>query len=60
MHPEYQYLDLLREILEHGDEQKDIGHGKKTYSVFGRQIRFDLSQSPPAGLPAASAAQELR
>ena len=46
-HPEQQYLDLLRETLEHGDEQTDAGHGKKTYSVFGRQIRFDLGQGFP-------------
>lgn len=46
-HPEQQYLDLLREAYEHGDEQVDIGHRKKTCSIFGRQIRFDLS----AGFP---------
>ncbi|MDO8514348.1 MAG: thymidylate synthase [bacterium] len=46
-HAEHQYLDLLREMLEHGDEQVDTGHGKKTYSVFGRQIRFDLSRGFP-------------
>ena len=46
-HAEYQYLDFLRETLQHGDEQMDAGHGKKTYSVFGRQIRFDLSQGFP-------------
>jgi thymidylate synthase len=46
-HPEYQYLDLLRETLEHGEEQTDSGTGVKTYSVFGRQIRFDLSQGFP-------------
>ncbi|HEY0010949.1 MAG TPA: thymidylate synthase [Candidatus Paceibacterota bacterium] len=46
-HPEYQYLDLLRETLEKGEEQVDSGTGVKTYSVFGRQIRFDLSQGLP-------------
>lgn len=46
-HPEYQYLDLLRETLEKGEEQVDKGTGVKTYSVFGRQIRFDLSQGFP-------------
>lgn len=46
-HPEYQYLDLMREILDHGDEQVDAGHGKKTYSLFGRQIRFDLTDTFP-------------
>jgi thymidylate synthase len=46
-HPEYQYLDLLREILETGEKQVDAGHGVATYSLFGRQIRFDLSQGFP-------------
>ncbi len=45
-HPEQQYLDLLRETLN-GEEQMDKGTGVKTYSVFGRQIRFDLSQGFP-------------
>lgn len=45
-HPEYQYLDLLRETLK-GEEQVDRGTGVKTYSVFGRQIRFDLSEGFP-------------
>lgn len=46
-HPEYQYLDLLKEILEHGEEQLDKGTGVKTYSRFGAQIRFDLSYGFP-------------
>jgi len=46
-HPEYQYLDLLREILENGEEQLDKGTGVKTYSLFGSQIRFDLSKGFP-------------
>lgn len=46
-HQEYQYLNLLRETLEHGEEQIDKGTGVKTYSVFGRQIRFDLSEGLP-------------
>ncbi len=45
-HPEEQYLDLLRQTLE-GDEQVDSGTGVKTYSVFGAQIRFDLSEGFP-------------
>src|SRR6266403_5255654 len=48
-HPEYQYLDLMRETLERGDQQVDKDHGGKTYSAFGAQMRFDLSGSPPAG-----------
>jgi thymidylate synthase len=46
-HPERQYLDLVRDVLENGEEQTDAGTGVKTYSVFGRQIRFDLSQGLP-------------
>ncbi|PIR85025.1 thymidylate synthase [Candidatus Kaiserbacteria bacterium CG10_big_fil_rev_8_21_14_0_10_45_20] len=46
-HPEHHYLDLLRETLESGDEQVDKGTGVKTYSLFGRQIRFDLSEGFP-------------
>ncbi|MDO8551814.1 MAG: thymidylate synthase [bacterium] len=46
-HPEYQYLDLLKDILDNGVENIDEGTGAKSYSVFGRQIRFDLSESFP-------------
>ncbi len=45
-HPEVQYLDLLRKTLQ-GEEQVDKGTGVKTYSAFGAQIRFDLSESFP-------------
>jgi len=46
-HPEYQYLDLLKDMMENGVEKKDHNTGKKLYSVFGRQIRFDLSKGFP-------------
>lgn len=46
-HPEYQYLDLLKETLDQGEQQTDKGTGVKTYSLFGRQIRFDLTESFP-------------
>ncbi len=46
-HPEYQYLDLLKDILEHGSEKKDHNTGNPLRSVFGRQIRFDLSKGFP-------------
>ena len=46
-HPEYQYLDLLRDIMEHGASKKDHNTGTALISVFGRQIRFDLAQGFP-------------
>jgi len=46
-HPEYQYLDLLKELVEHGVVQVDKGTGVKTYSKFGHQMRFDLSEGFP-------------
>lgn len=46
-HPEYQYLDLMRDLIENGAEQVDAGTGVKTYSLFGRQLRFDLNEGFP-------------
>ena len=40
------YLNLLQDILEHGTDRSDRT-GTGTRSVFGRQIRFDLSQGFP-------------
>lgn len=61
-HPEYQYLDLLKEIIENGsdkplfftpevlEEYKKKGEKPPFIrSVFGRQIRFDLSKAIPDG-----------
>ncbi len=46
-----QYLDLVADILEHGKpEEGDFRRdrtGVGTYSVFGRQLRFDLRQGFP-------------
>ena len=40
------YEDLLRDVLEHGTHKSDRT-GTGTLSVFGRQLRFDLSKSFP-------------
>lgn len=45
-HPEMAYLDLLGALLSEGVYRPDRT-GTGTYGVFGRQIRFDLSQGFP-------------
>lgn len=42
-HPEFQYLDLLEQILERGDKRIDRT-GVGTSSIFGTMVRFDLSK----------------
>ena len=45
-HPERQYLDLLRELLERGDRRPDRT-GVGTRALFGRTLRFDLAEGFP-------------
>jgi thymidylate synthase len=46
-HPEQIYLNALKEILEKGDDRPDRT-GTGTRSIFGMQLRFDLSEGFPA------------
>ena len=46
-HPEFQYLDIAKEILKGGVKQTDRGTGVSDYSVFGRQSIYDLSKGFP-------------
>merc|ERR1711894_620538 len=45
-HDEHQYLDAIRQIMDHGNEKKDrTGTGVK--SIFGMQFRYNLRESFP-------------
>ena len=46
---EQQYLDLLRELVEKAESQgfRNVRDNHKRVSVFGRQMRFDLSKGFP-------------
>lgn len=47
MNQEQHYLDLLQKILDKGLKNVDRGTGAVSYSLFGEQIRFNLSQGFP-------------
>jgi thymidylate synthase len=46
-HPEYQYLNLLQEIMDNGVNKMSHSTGMGLRSVFGAQMRFDLSKGFP-------------
>ncbi len=46
-HGEYQYLDLVREVLKDGIRKVDRGTDVVLYSLFGKQTRYDLSKGFP-------------
>lgn len=46
-HPEYAYLEALKDILENGERRPDRT-GTGTVSKFGVQMRFDLEKGFPA------------
>jgi len=47
IHSEQAYLNALKEILENGEDRPDRT-GTGTRSIFGLQMRFDLTQGFPA------------
>lgn len=47
LHPEYQYLNLIKDILYNGVWKISHSTGVKLKSVFGRQLRWDLSKGFP-------------
>lgn len=46
LHPDHQYQTLLQDLLVHGD-QRDERTGTGAASLFGRQMRFDLTRGFP-------------
>ncbi len=46
-HPEYQYLNALKDILENGVIKHEFNTGIELKSVLGRLMRFDLGQGFP-------------
>jgi len=46
-HPEHQYLDLVRDIIRHGERRSRERTGTGTLALFGRTLRFDLRDGFP-------------
>lgn len=47
LHQEYQYLNLLKEVLDTGIRKVDRGTDIVLHSLFGKQTRYDLSKEFP-------------
>ena len=45
-HEEYQYLDLVREVMDQGNV-KDDRTGTGTFSLFGKLMKFNLRETFP-------------
>ena len=45
-HEEFQYLDIIRDLIKNGKEKNDRT-GTGILGSFGRMMRFDLSESFP-------------
>ena len=45
-HPEYQYINMLKKIIDYGNVRKDRT-GTGTKSLFGCQMRYDISKYFP-------------
>ena len=41
LHPEYQYLNLIKQVIERGT--LETGRNGNTYSLFGHNMRFLLT-----------------
>ena len=46
-HQEYQYLDVLREIMDRGEEKSSMSTGVELKALFGRVMRFNLQEGFP-------------
>lgn len=46
-HPEYQYLDLLQEIMDRGEESSSMSTSEKRRALHGKTMRFKLEEGFP-------------
>lgn len=45
-HQEYKYLNLLKDILQHGEQSSDVT-GASTQYLLGKQLRFNITEKLP-------------